>query len=174
MASAIVPTQKEAAAALGVTVRQLRNWLSEPWFPANGRGEGGYDVDAIRTARDAEGRKGSEQSETRNKIRDARAAEQLKRERLRTRREELELQRDEGTLIPRDGVEVFASAFLTEFGDWCDQLPTFIARLVPAKAKKRVRAALQAELDQRRAAMRDTLAAKAREFDHAHGGEPSA
>lgn len=166
-------TQAEAAQALGITARQLQNWMKEPWFPPGGQTGSGYDVGRIQAARDAEGLKGSEETRVRSKLRDAQAAEKLRQTRIRTQREELALHAQRGELIPRAALELFASSFLTEFGDWCDQLPGQIVRLVPASAAKTVRQKLTQLLNQRRVTMRDTLAAKAREFDE-HGGDQSA
>lgn len=161
----IVATQKEAAKQLGVTQRQLRNWLGEPWFPANGRGEGGYDVGAIKAARDAEGRKGSEQNDVRGKLRDALSAEKLKRVRIETRQQEIKLAEAEARLIPREAIELYIATFNTRFGDWCDQVPDIVAREAPAKFRKKVRDRLKRELNERRTALRAELEAKARELD---------
>lgn len=163
-----------AAAELGITPRQLQRWMKEPWFPADGQTAAGYDVAAIQAARDAEGLKGSEETRTRARLRDASTAARLKQLQIRTQSDELALQQRRAQLIPRSAVELFASSFLTEFGDWCEQLPGQIVRLVPTSAAKAVRAKLTKLLDQRRAMMRDTLEAKAREFDRINGGEQSA
>lgn len=166
----IVATQKEAAELLGVTARQFRNWIKEPWFPANGKTAKGFDTVAIQAARDAEGRKGSEQSEVRNRIRDSHAEEKLKRDRLRTRREAIGLAAAEGRLIPREAIELYISTFNTRFGDWCDQVPDIIAREAPAKFRKKIRDRLKRELDERRKALRAELEAKARELDRRPDG----
>jgi hypothetical protein len=83
----------------------------------------------------------------------------------------VELEAALGELIPRAAVELFASTFLTQFGDWCDQLPVLIAREVPAKFRKKVQERVRRELDAQRQTMRDELEARAREFDQQHGGE---
>lgn len=165
----IIAGNKAAAEALGVTERQLARWRKEAWFPKEARTKAGWDVERIRAARDQEGRKGSEESATRAKVRDARAAEQLKRERIRTEADQLDLARKQGSLISRASIELFVATFLTEFGDWCDQLPGFTARLVKGKDQKRVREKLQKELDERRVMMRDALKAKLAELDGAAG-----
>jgi DNA-binding transcriptional MerR regulator len=160
----VIATQKDAASALGITTRQLRTWASEDWFPPAGRTAAGWDVEAIKAARDREGRKGSEQSEDRQQIRALREQEGLERDRIRTTRERLALQSDQGELIPRAAVELFASTFLTIFGQWCDQLPVMIARDVPAKFRARIRDRLSRELEAQRQSMRDELEARARAF----------
>jgi len=168
-------THLQAAEQLGVTTRQFQNWLNEPWFPHSAKTPGGWDIDAIAAARDAQGLKGGTESVLRSKLRDARAAEQLKRDRLRTQRDELALRRETGELIPRAALELFASTLLTELGDWCETLPVLAARLVPRTAAKRVREKLKSELDQRRQLVRQVLEDKAREFDQLQqGGDPSA
>jgi hypothetical protein len=163
----IVATQKEAARELGVTQRQLRNWMAAPWWPANGRVADGYNVDAIRAARDAMGRKGSEQSRQAAALKLANDAEKLKQNRVKTQQVELELKQQQGDLFPRAGLELFVATFLTAVGDDLDQLPAIVAKDVPTKYRKPVQARLQQEFNDLRRKWRSDLEREARERDAA-------
>lgn len=157
--------RKEAAALLGVTPPALGDWVKEPWFPADGKTPAGWNVTAIRTARDAMGRKGSEQSDQAKRIKLAREAEKLKQDQIKTRKETLKLKEQEGELLPRRGWELFAAELLTAFTDWCDQLPDLIAAGEPKKGRKRLKQRLKAEFDLKRRELRDELERKAKELD---------
>ncbi|CAK9008714.1 Terminase, partial [Durusdinium trenchii] len=146
-----------AAKLLGITDRQLGNWSNEPWFPADGKTADGWDVNIIASARDAVGRKGSDDSDAATKLRLATAAERLKLTKAKAQREELALEEDRGLLIPRPAIELFASTVLTELADWCDQLPDLVAASVPRKHRRAVRDRLRDELDQRRRELRERL-----------------
>ena len=61
----MVPTRIQAAAALGISERQLGNWANEFWFPAGGHTDEGWNLDLIRAVIHVMGRKGSKQREER-------------------------------------------------------------------------------------------------------------
>lgn len=164
--------QKAAAKALGVSAKTLQTWQEEPWFPAKGRTKDGYDVAAIDRARKLNGRKGSDpqrssRSDQLGQLKVAREAQRLKREQIACERDSLALRRECHEVIDRRSLELFASTFLTDFGDWCDQLPDVIAVKsgVPAKHRKAVSRTLKEALDGRRQQMKETLEARAREMD---------
>jgi len=91
----VVATQKAAASVLGVSARTLRTWKHERGFP--GRGDGAYDVEAIRAwqAERAAGRSGAgagedwKQQETKWKARCRELEAELKTLDLRVRHGEL-------------------------------------------------------------------------------------
>lgn len=150
---------------LGITDRVLGLWASEPWFPQDGRTSSGWNVPAIRAARDAMGRKGSEQSDQSKRLKLASDAEKLKQAQYETRKRELDLRVKEGELLPRRGWELFAAQLLTALGDWCDQLPELLSADVPRKYRKKVRERAKQELDLKRRELRDELERKAKELD---------
>lgn len=167
----IVRSRKDAAAALGVTPRQLGNWTHEPWFPAEGRRSGGWNVTAIAAARDQAGKKGSDVSEVAIRLRLAREAADVGIKEARAERERLALDRDRGAVIPRPAIELFAATLLTEIADWCEQVPDIVANSVPTKYRKAIRQRLREELDRRRRATRDRLEREAKHLDHAHSAD---
>lgn len=168
----IVATRKEAARLLGVTERQLGSWVHEPWFPAGAVGADArgnnrdWNVRAIRAARDAMGRKGSDLADTAQKLKLKTDHEKLKQAQIKTQAEELKLRQQQGELIRRDALELFASTLLTSLGDWCDQLPDLIAAEVPRKYRTALKERLRTELDARRTAAAAELATAARDFDN--------
>ena len=161
----LIRTQKEAAALLGVTSRQLRNWANEDWFPQDAKSRKGWNIAAIKAARDEHGRKGSDESKIARRIELAKRKQQLKRERIRVEREQFELDRQRGEFIPREAVELFASTLLMELSDWCEQFPDLMANAVPAKARKAFRQRMKDELRKRRQATRDRLEREAKQLD---------
>lgn len=159
-----------AAKALGVSAKTLQTWQEEPWFPRSGRTKGGYDVAAIDAARKANGKKGSDperssRSDQLGQLKVAREAKRLQRETIACERDSLSLRREAHELIERRALELFASTFLTDFGDWCDQLPAVIAVKsgVPAKHRPKISRTIGEALNERRQQMAETLEAKARE-----------
>lgn len=165
-AATIVKRRKDAAALLGITPRVLGLWANETWFPEEGRtAGGGWDVAAIRAARDAMGRKGSERSDRAKEIKLAKDAESLRREILKRRTEELLLAERAVELVPRRAVELFCSTFLTAFGDWADQLPEIVVADLPKKQRPKLRKRLKEELDRKRRELRGELERHARELD---------
>jgi hypothetical protein len=153
----LVARQTEAALRLGVTPRTLRDWRQLDGFPDCTRG---YDLEAIQRWRQAHERKGSEAADAARKLKLAITAEKLRQMQLRTRREQLDLELKEGTLLPRKAVEQSVAVLLSALGDWCDQLPDLIAAICPnQRTAAKVRARLQQELDRRRAQLADDLKA---------------
>lgn len=169
--STIVSQRRQAAKLLGVTERQLGTWFNEPWFPPDGRTKVGWDVAAIRKARDAMGLKGSETSEKARQIKLARDAEALKQAQIITRERTLKLQERERSLLSRRGWELFAAELLTGLSDWCDQLPALIAADFPKRHSAKIKRRIKAELDRKRLELRDELARKAREMDEGSNGQ---
>ncbi len=161
---ALVATQKAAAAALEITPRVLRMWQAESWFPPAGRAAAGYDLAAIRAARDAMGRKGSAEAAAARAQRFDNDGERLKQGRFETRRRELQLQEIEGELISRRAVELHFAALLTALGDWCDALPDLIAGDFPKKQQAKLRRRLREELDRKRNDVRADLSRQARDL----------
>lgn len=112
-------TRKAAAAALGITPRQLGEWALEPWFPADAvetdaRGTRcNWDVAAIRDARDAMGRKGSDLSATQKALKLKSDHEKLKQLEIKTRREEREEQLAQGNILPRDELTLTLRELIT-------------------------------------------------------------
>lgn len=150
---------------LGIADRVLGLWANESWFPADGKTAGGWNVPAIRQARDAMSRKGSEQSDRAKQLKQGLDAEKLKKATLERKQRELNLREQEGKLLPRAGWELFAAQLLTQLGDWCDQLPNLLAADVPRKYRKKVRERAKKELDLKRRELRDELERKAKELD---------
>lgn len=161
----LVSTRNEAAKLLGVTPRQLGTWCHEPWFPADAKSKQGWDVEKIRKARDAAGRKGSDISDEARRLTLEEKREKVERLRIHRERDQLKLERERGRLIPRAGVELFASTILTELADWCDQLPDVIGNTVPTKIRKTLKARIRDELDKRRTNLREQLEREAKNLD---------
>ena len=144
---------------LGITPRVLGIWANEAWFPPDGRVKRAWNVDVIRKARDAMGRKGSEFSDTSKKMKLALDNEELKKRQLITQTKTLDLQLKEGELLPRRSWELFAATILTNFGDAADQLPDLIQGICCPKCAKKVAKRLKQELDNMRNNTADELQA---------------
>src|SRR3990167_1956606 len=152
---AIVAEQKEAADKLGVTERTLRDWREQhPDFPDC---SAGYDLDAITAWRDRLAKKGSDRGTQMQTLKVARAAEALKRDKIRTRKEELHLQEQEKELLPRPSYELFLANILSGLADWCEQLPDLLAGECCKKCKKAIGPRIKAELDRRREQLAEDL-----------------
>jgi hypothetical protein len=143
----VISQQTEAADYLGVTPRTLRDWSNQPGFPDSAKG---YDTEAIEAWREREQRKGSTEDQTAKKLKLALTAERLKQAQIQTRRDQLELEKREGTLLPRKGVEESMAVILSSLVDWTEQLPDLIAAIVPADTQAKVRDRLRTELEERR------------------------
>jgi len=154
----LIVQQKEAAELLGVSSRTLRDWQAardENGFPDC---SSGYETEAINAWRRDNQRKGSETSEAAKNIKLGTAAEKMKQARFDTRLKEMEVGKEEGTLLPRKAVEQSAAVILSSLGDWCEQLPDLIAQICPnKKSAEKVRTRLKSELDRRREQMADDL-----------------
>lgn len=138
--------RKEAAAALGVTDRQLGNWRHEDWFPADAVSGNQWDAEKIRRARDGVGRKGSDASNLSQQLTLAIKSEQLRQERVASRRAEMVLAKEEGKLILRDAFETFVVAVLSQLRRLQDQLPDLVASGLPEAVGEQVRASITREL----------------------------
>lgn len=153
--------QKQAAEQLGVTDRALRDWMHKPGFPD---WSAGYDVDAIRAWADELRLKGSIESEADADLRRKLEVEKLEQERIKTQQLRHKLAVQEGELLPRRAWELFAATVLTSLGDWCEQLPSIIAGVVPAAHRDGVRKRLAQELDDRRKDLREEFDRKVAEL----------
>ncbi|TWT49031.1 hypothetical protein KOR42_39470 [Thalassoglobus neptunius] len=160
-----IRTQSAAADELGITARQLRNWEQEDWFPDGGRTKSGYDIALIRQAQESLGKKGSELREAAVALKMRTGEAKLERELVEVQRKQLILKREQGELVPRRAVELFASTVLTELGDWCDQLPDLLAAVVPARARKDLRKRITDELNRRREQLATRLSERAMAAD---------
>lgn len=153
----LIQQQNEAALRLGISPRTLRDWRQLPGFPDC---TAGYDLEAIHAWRREYERKGAESHETARKLKLGIAAEKLRQMQIRTRREQLELELKEGTLLPRKAVEQTVAVILSSLADWCDQLPDLIAPICPnRRSAERIRERLKAELDARREQLAEDLKA---------------
>ena len=149
-------TQREAAAALGITERQLRRWISEEGCPGRGA-DGTYNVAAIRTWRAnalrAREKPESESSSLGQKIK----AEQLRQLQLKTARMTAEMQRELGKLLPRKDYELFLSQTLAGLSDWLNQLPEILEGICCSNCRTKIPGRLRTELDRRRNELADAL-----------------
>jgi len=115
----ISPTRKLAAAALGVTARQLGDWAQEPWFPpsaveTDARGvRRNWNVPLIREARDAMGRKGSDLSSTQKALKLKSDHEKLKQLEIKTREMEHDEAQRKGNILPRDELTLTLRELIT-------------------------------------------------------------
>lgn len=138
--------RKQAASALGVSDRQLGNWRKESWFPADAVSGNQWDVERIRRARDDHGRKGSQASNLSQQLSLAIKSEQLRQERVNSRRLEMVLEKDEGKLIPREAFETFVVVVLSQLRRLQDQLPDLVASGLSEETAERVRQSISREL----------------------------
>lgn len=100
---AIETTQKAAAKRLGITDRQLRNWIAEePDFPDCTLG---YDIEAIQEWQEFQGRKGSTASEEAAAIHLQTQETRLERWRIAKAKEAIELEELRGRLMPRQVIK---------------------------------------------------------------------
>lgn len=96
----IETTQKAAAARLGVSDRQIRNWIAdEQDFPSCAAG---YDIAAIQAWQEQRAKKGSTQSATAVEIHLQTSEAKLNRLRIAERKEQIQLDELEGRLLPRE------------------------------------------------------------------------
>lgn len=166
-----VKTQRAAASKLNIDERQLRRWMKETWFPADGKSADGFDVGSIAAARDAMGRKGSAEAKAARDLKLQTDRERLKQAELKTKAAQLQLRQTEGELIERDAVELHFALMLTQLGDWCDQLPELIAADVPKSHRAKIRNRLKSELDRRRRELQSELKRAAAEFNTSRSEE---
>ncbi|GEM_PF-1887540 len=167
----VIPTRELAARFLGVTGQALALWTKENWFDPAWKTRVGpddcYNIVAIRAARDAMGRKGSEQSETTKRLKLDLDREKLKQSEIATGEKQLGLRQREGDVIERRAVELHFATLLTALSDWCDQIPELIAADVPRRHAPRIKKRLQGELDRRRHRLRNDLEREARQWGEA-------
>ena len=170
-----IENQEQAAAAIGVSYRTLQRWEKENWFPKVGRTSAGYDVDAVRRAAIIAGRlkdpnfptTEDDDADKAQKIKLAREAEGLKRDKVRREHDELKLRTAQGDLIPRHGVEQSFADLLTGIADWCEQLPDLYVSMlaIPKRHHKACRNLLRELIEQKQRDLRDELEAKALDRD---------
>lgn len=152
----IVQEQKEAAEIIGVTPRTLRDWKRDypEEFPDCSEG---YNIEALEAFRDEFAKKGSEGGSTLHKLKVGRQAEALKRDRIRTQREEYSLRLQEEELLPRQVWNIFASNLLAGLSDAAEQLPDLISGDCCKKCQKTVADRIKAELNRWREQLADDL-----------------
>jgi hypothetical protein len=159
------PTQAGAARQLGITARGLRLWAAEAWFPKDAHTAGGWDVEKIKAARDAEDRKGSpvdaDREARRRRKDDLDAA--IKQQILA--QETMKRQQLEGSLFPRAGCELVHSTILTSIGDRCDQLPELVGPLAGKGERKAIELELKRWGDELRESLEKQLNAALKEWD---------
>jgi len=138
-------TRKAAAAALGVTARQLGDWVHEPWFPADAvetdaRGTRcNWDVAAIREARDAMGRKGSDLSGAQKAIKLKSDHEKLRQLEIKTREMEHDEAQRKGNILPRDELTLTLRELITLTRDrLLTEPPREIAKDLGPKHRRRI------------------------------------
>lgn len=163
----VLLNQVEAARALGITDRQLRNWRNEADFPDC---SGGYDVAVISAWRDKHCLSGSAGQLDMAEVKLAREREQLEIDRIKRARESLKLEAEEKELLPRRSWELFAATLLTNLGDWCEQLPDILAGVCTDDCREGVRERLAGELDDRRRDLREELGRKFAELEGGNDG----
>lgn len=138
----VVPTRKQAAALIEVTEKALGNWANEEWFPADAvktdsRGKRcNWNVIKILTARDRNGRSGSEPSE-RVKIQIEREKERLEQDRMRTARERREHEEELGNILDRAEYTLFVREHISVARDGMLALPKDLARLAEGQRLKK-------------------------------------
>lgn len=162
----VLLNQVEAARALGITDRQLRNWRNEADFPDC---SAGYDVAVISAWRDKHCLSGSAGQLDMAEVKLAREREQLEIDRIKRAREALKLEAEEKELLPRRSWELFAATLLTNLGDWCEQLPDILAGVCTDDCREGVRERLARELDDRRRDLREELSRKFAELEGSNG-----
>ena len=132
-----VRTRKAAAKILGVTDRQLGNWVNEPWFPKDGKTADGWNVVAIAESRDAAGLKGSPESGRLIQIKTERAELALRRDSVRTQREEREEEVARGDILPRGEMTIAHVEATTRARDrLLSEIPRELAKRFPERRKK--------------------------------------
>lgn len=149
----LIATQGEAARLLGIATRTLRLWEAEEWFPKDGRTPAGWNVDKIKSARDANDRKGSPGSGDKEDRKRQRDETDLAIKKQILAQETMKRQNLEGSLFPRAAVELVHSTILTQIGDVFDELPDLIGRLAAPSERK----AVETELRRRGNAFREAL-----------------
>ena len=147
----VIHERISAAAALGVSDRQLGRWKQTPGFPDC---SAGYDIDAIRAWREANQRKGSEDDDQTAILNRAIKLEKLKEIKAKNHLAQLNIDEAEKRLLPRKLYEQFIASLLAGIGDWCEQLPGLVEAELPAKYGKTVKARIADECRR----MRDQLA----------------
>lgn len=152
----LVTQQKQAAELLDVSPRTLRDWSALDGFPDC---SSGYDIEAIREWREEHERKGSQQSETAKKLKLAISGEKLRQAQLQTRQMQIDLERKEGLLIPRKGVEQSAAVAMANLADWCEQFPDIAISQLPKKYQAKMRAIWKKLLDDGRRQLASQLRA---------------
>jgi DNA-binding transcriptional MerR regulator len=139
-------TQAEAAKALGITPRRLRQWEREPtWQPA-WRSAEGYDVDALLLARAERVAITDDEVAKRRRTADMlRAEERARQEAVRTERVLRESQIAAGLWVERERVELLLAEAIAVARERVMQLPTRLARQVPTKVRARILLELTSE-----------------------------
>ena len=139
-ASEVVASQKEAAEKLGITDRALRQWVKEDGFPDC---SAGYDVAAIRTWREALGRKGSTVDRRVKRLKLRALREQVRIKTAEADKREREENEAKGNILNRETYELYVIECEQKARDRLLRLPKLLCRCVP----KKFHATLQREAD---------------------------
>lgn len=161
MAEQWIKGRKAAAAELGIAASSLRGWMKEAGFP-DCSGARGHPIRAIVAWRDARQKKGAADGETLHELKVARESEQLEHDRIKTQREQINLELQRGELYPRPATELVLSTFFTLYADGCEQmintLPATAA--VPKKYQAGLRKQLRLEFEALSKQLRESIAAE--------------
>lgn len=132
----MIEQQKDAAAALGVSPKALRDWMAEPGFPDCSQG---YDVAAIEAWRNSRQRKGAELGNLKHAVQVATMQQKLRIEKARADEAEEERERAKGNLLYRDEHALAIREHVTICRDtMIPELLNETCRLVPKEFHRRV------------------------------------
>ncbi len=143
-----VEQQKEAAEILGVTATALRKWMKIPGFPDC---SAGFDIPKIRKWQQDTAKKGSQLGTDLQKLKVAREAARLRKERVDAdRAERLEevargniLPRDELTLSVAEIIQLATIRLMTIPKTLCRHLPKKYHRVLQREGERDVRKILE-------------------------------
>lgn len=127
--------QKQAAEALGYSVKSLQTWRKEPGFPDVSKG---WDVAKIRSWLKERSRKIPEDEAAGRKLNLAYKAAQVRKIAAEASRKEREEEEAKGNLLRRDKYEAFLAEVTALFRGRLYAIPKQIAALVPAEMRTMV------------------------------------
>jgi hypothetical protein len=132
---------------LGITTRSLQRYMKDPGFPDC---SAGYNLPAIREwqALHAKPITQARSAAIELDLRTKRWKE--KRERIRARKEQLQIEQLEGELLPRRTFELAIAQILTRIGDWAEQLPELIRGECCEVCRDKIEGLLRKELNAER------------------------
>lgn len=146
-APAIATTRDEAAHALGVSVRTLADWLTDPTFPGKpgspGRQDGYFPLDQIAAWRQAKlGGDGRSRS-------DAGEMNELRARKLKLEIDQLQVEYEKacGTILDAEEMAAFLERHVavvkTVLEQLADKVETRLPASVPAAVRKKIRKAVE-------------------------------